>query len=80
MICWNNSDKEVVGIPCELEPIPDTARVAKNLGLARAGPTGKANTIALLKKCSNVMISNDICYSHRSVSSWAIIRETVLLQ
>lgn len=40
-----------------MEPTPDTAQVAKNLG---HGPRGKSNTIVLLKEQSNKTAPNNI--------------------
>lgn len=56
----------------QMEPMPDTAQVAKNLRLDRPWLRGKSNIIVLLKEY-NKWFFTTLCY--RSLSCLAFIRE-----
>lgn len=51
-----------------MAPIPDTARLAKNLKLDRSGTHGDLNTTIVVKEGSDKMIPNDILLLHQSPS------------
>lgn len=55
---------------------PNTAHVTKNLQISY-GPRGKQNSTVLLREHSNKMIFVTFCYTHKSASSSAIIRELI---
>lgn len=52
----------------KMEPLPDSAPVAKNLRLNSLVPTGKPDTIVPLKEHSIKVTLNNVPYTHDSAS------------